>query len=127
MFYNVVDVTLYLIFICMHFLVLKNTHSTELYNMSDYQLPMNTMLMFIFIIVNKVSTHKILSLTGIFTYHLSPSYYIIGILFKNERTHSHGSSSPIQFKTLPFVSPTNDETCGKSSLNMVTIKLEKAQ
>lgn len=61
MFYNVVDVTLYLIFICMHFLVLKNTHSTELYNMSDYQLPMNTMLMFIFIIVNKVSTHKIVT------------------------------------------------------------------
>lgn len=46
------------------------------------------MLMFIFILVNKVSIHKILSLTGIFKYHLTPSYYIIGILFKNERTHS---------------------------------------
>lgn len=64
-FYNFIDLTLYLIFICMYFLVLKNTHRTELYKMSDYQFPINTMLMFIFIVVNKVSTHKIPLLTGV--------------------------------------------------------------
>lgn len=64
-FYNFMDLTLYLIFICMYFLVLKNTHRTELYKMSDYQLPINTMLMFIFIVVNKFSTHKIPLLTSV--------------------------------------------------------------
>lgn len=64
-FYNFMDLTLYLIFICMYFLVLKNTHRIELYKMSDYQLPINIMLMFIFIVVNKVSTHRIPLLTGV--------------------------------------------------------------
>lgn len=91
-FYNVMDLTLYLIFICMYFLVLKNTHRTELYKMSDYQLPINTMLMFIFIVVNKVSTHKIPLLTGVFEYHLTTSYPAIRILFKNGRSRVCGSS-----------------------------------
>lgn len=46
----------------MYFLVLNNTHRIKLYKMSEYQLPLNTMLMFIFILVNKVSTQEILSL-----------------------------------------------------------------
>lgn len=42
--------------------------------MSDYQLPIN---MFIFILVNKDSTHKIPSLTGVFIFFVSCDYFLL--------------------------------------------------
>lgn len=82
------DVTLFLIFICMSFLV-KKEHPQDLWNMSDYQLPIN---MFIFILVNKDSTHKIPSLTGVFfvcVCHVTISYFLITITFsKNVKAYT---------------------------------------
>jgi len=55
--------------------------------MADCQLPTNITL--VFILVNKVSTHKIHLLVYFLKYHLATSYPVIRrTLSKNEKTHS---------------------------------------